>query len=424
MQKFKRFNFAKKPKRTMFILRPVAKLLFKPPFKKHHTIVRYHNGVENLKPPFILLGNHNAYLDFSVIAHCIKYHPCNFVVAIDGFIGREGLLRGLGCIGKRKFTKDILLIRHVKDVLDRGDIPVIYPEARYSLCGTTALLPESIGKMIKLFKVPVVTVICHGNHINQPFYDTSCERGIDHNEGDFYLLFTKEDIEKLSVDEINERLVENFQYDEYKWQKDNKIKITYPNRCDGLEKVLYKCPHCGTEFEMKFKGNKLYCDHCHKEWEMDEYGEMHALEGKTEFSHIPDWYEWERKCVREEIEKGTYTTGKLKCKIESLPNAKKFIDIGEGYFIQDMNGIRCEINDKTKSDTTEIVQAADENYGVHIEYRYLFTHGDCIDLNTMDDTWYVYPEGRFNVTKISLATEELYLYNKRLKGLPIKKGLA
>lgn len=423
MKKFKRFDFVKKPKRILFVLRPLSKLIFKPPFKKHHTVVHNHNGVEKLEPPFILLANHNAFLDFSVALHCIKYHPCNFVVAVDGFIGREWLLRNIGCIGKRKFTKDILLVKHVRDVLNRGDIPIIYPEARYSLCGTTAVLPESIGKMIKHYKVPIATLICHGHHINSPFYDTSCERGIDYDEADYYLLFTKEDIEKMSVEEINEKLVENFYYDDYEWQKENKIKVDYPNRCDGLEKVLYKCPHCQTEFEMKFKGNKLYCDYCHKEWEMDEYGELHATSGETEFSHIPDWYEWERKCVREEIENGTYTTGKLKCVVRSLPRAK-FYNIGTGYFIHDMNGFRCEIDDKSKSDTTEIVQAPEDTYSVHIEYRYLFKYGDCIDLNTINDTWYVYPEGKFNVTKISLATEELYMHYKRLHGLPIKKGLA
>ena len=34
---------------------------------------------------------------------------------------------------------------------------------------------------------------------------------------------------------------------------------------------------------------------------------------------------------------------------------------------------------------------------------------DCIDLNTLEDTWYVFPEHcDFSVTKISLATEEIF----------------
>ena len=39
---------------------------------------------------------------------------------------------------------------------------------------------------------------------------------------------------------------------------------------------------------------------------MDEYGQLSALEGETEFSHIPDWSNWERECVREEIKNGMY----------------------------------------------------------------------------------------------------------------------
>ena len=63
-------------------------------------------------------------------------------------------------------------------------------------------------------------------------------------------------------------------------------------------------------------------------------------------------------------------------------------------------------------------------YSCHIEYQYLFKHGDCIDLNTSTDTYYIYPKGKFNVTKIALATEELYFYEERKKGNEIKKGLA
>lgn len=47
-------------------------------------------------------------------------------------------------------------------------------------------------------------------------------------------------------------------------------------------------------------------------------------------------------------------------------------------------------------------------YSCHIEYDY-GKLGDCIDLNTNNDTLYIYPQTkRCSVTKISLATEELY----------------
>ena len=64
-------------------------------------------------------------------------------------------------------------------------------------------------------------------------------------------------------------------------------------------------------------------------------------------------------------------------------------------------------------------------YSCHIEYEYLFKHGDCVDLNTLDDTWYIYPHScGFSVTKMALATEELYYDYRRKIGRPCRPGLA
>ena len=68
---------------------------------------------------------------------------------------------------------------------------------------------------------------------------------------------------------------------------------------------------------------------------------------------------------------------------------------------------------------------AKTQYSVHIEYEYLGRFGDCVDLNTLEDTWYTYPHGRdFAITKMALATEELYFHYRREEGKPCKPGLA
>ena len=42
--------------------------------------------------------------------------------------------------------------------------------------------------------------------------------------------------------------------------------------------------------------------------------------------------------------------------------------------------------------------------------------GDCVDLNTLTDTFYIYPENcKFSVTKLALATEELWMHSKENK---------
>ena len=184
------------------------------------------------------------------------------------------------------------------------------------------------------------------------------------------------------------------------------------DRAVGLEKVLYQCPRCLTEYEMQSDGITLKCNHCGKTWEVNEHLELVAKEGKTEFPHIPDWYEWERDNVRKEIEAGKYRF-ETPVRIDALPNAKKFIDLGMGTLIHDMNGFR--LSGVADNEEFTMDWPAKDNYSVHIEYEYLFKHGDCVDLNTLTDTFYVYPKcDKFSVTKMSLACEELYkFYNKK-----------
>ncbi len=435
---FERFDMARPPVRTRWFLRPLTYLLSLPEVLQHNVQIHY-EGTRDLKPPFLLLSNHNAFMDFKVLTKAIYPRRANYVVAIDGFIGREWLLRNVGCICKRKFTSDVTLVRQLLRVVENGDVAVVYPEARYSLCGTTAVLPESLGKLCKLLKVPVATFICHGHHVNSPFWNLH-PRGVKPTEVDFKLLFTPDDLARLSADEINARLVEAYQYDDFAWLRDSGRVMHYNRRAEGLEKVLYQCPDCGTEYEMSSEGNILTCNHCGMQWEMAPDGQLRALRGATRFSHVPDWYEWERARVRSEVEAGTYSTGELPVEVRSLPNSKKFIALGKGTMVHDMNGFHVSVHDLLGREHTMDIPVPSA-YSVHIEYNYLGKWGDCVDLNTLTDTWYTYPKvpgcippgspvedldwtPRCSVTKMALATEELYYAWRRSIGKPCKPGLA
>jgi hypothetical protein len=417
-----RFDMKRPPIPAKWYLMPLEWLLSIPATIRHRTVITK-VGTEGLKPPYLLLCNHNAFMDFKVATRAIFPHRANYVVAIDGFIGREGLLRSIGCICKRKFTSDVTLIRQLKQVIANGNIAVIYPEARYSLCGTTAVLPASLGKLCKLLGVPVVTLICHGHHVNSPFWNLH-ERGVKPTEAELRLLLTQEELAAASPQEINEKLVDAFQYDDFAWQKARGIRTKYAGRAEGLHKVLYQCPACGREFRMASSGAALRCESCGKSWTMSELGELSADRGETEFAHIPDWYEWERANVRREVEAGTYSTGPLPVRVDSLPNARRFLPLGEGTMVHDMAGFTVRGTD-VDGDPFEMVKPVPSLYSCHIEYEYLGKHGDCVDLNTLEDTWYIYPHDcDFSVTKMALATEELYFAHRRAIGRPCEKGLA
>lgn len=406
-EEFKRFDMKKAPKRQVWFLRILTWLVSFPNVWRHHTKITKID-MKNVKPPYLLLCNHNAFYDFSVVTASIFPSRPNYVVAIDGYIKREWLLRSVGAICKRKFTKDIKLIKHLMKVIDNGDVAVLFPEARYSLCGTNSPLPDSLGKLAKLLKVDVVTIITKGNHINAPFWNTK-DKGIK-TEATMTRLFTKEEVEKLPVEELNNKINEMFEYDDYKWQKENNIEVNDKNRAKGLHKVLYKCPACKTEYKMCSDKTYIWCEECNKKWNMTEYGELEAVNAETEFKHIPDWYEWERSEVRKEIKQGIYNF-ESKVDVYSLPNADGYIYLGEGILRHNIKGFT--LNGEYEGEKYTFENTTESLYACHIEYDYLGKYGDCVDLNTLTDTYYIYPKNcDFSVTKISLATEELYKFVK------------
>ncbi len=366
------------------------------------------HGMDGIKPPYILLANHNAFYDFYIMSSAIAPFNGIFPAAVDDYIGREKILRALGTVPKRKYTADISLLRQCRKVLGEGTIFGIYPEARYSLCGLTEVIPDSVGQLIKHQKVPVVTLTCRGHHIYDPFWGNHRHRLLP-VEADMTLAFTPEQLKELSADEIGAKIKDLLYNDDFRWQSENRVKVTYKKRAEGLHKVLYQCPHCGAEYKTDSKDDTVFCKACGKKWRLNYYGELEALEGKTEFKFPTDWYKWERENVKKEVLEGRY---RLECDahVNDLPNSKGFVRLGNAKLVHDMNGFSVKGVRDYDGEPFEMNIDSAGQYAVHTEYSYRFgNHEDCIDLNTLDDTWYVFPENcEFSVTKISLATEEIF----------------
>ena len=368
-------------------------------------------NMEGLKPPYLMLSNHMYFVDFELTALGLFPHRMNNVVNIDGYYRRPWLLEWIGAICTRKFTNDRHLIKSMLHCLRKGDAVGLYPEARYSACGELAFLPESLGKMVKLAKVPIIAVVHHGNHLHTPFWNFRKPRKVP-----LYTrmekILTPEEIEKLSVDEINKILREKLYYNEYEYQQKNNILITEKHRAEGMHKILYQCPHCLTESRMNSKGDELYCEECGKRWRLNENGTLEALDGETEFNQVLDWYHWERNNVREAVLNGTYRF-EDEVEVYSFPRCWKFIPLGkakvrhtieEGFVLEGFH------NGKDY----RILRKPIQSNSLHIEYDYCYNiPKDCFDITTEDDCYFCYPTKENVVTKLGFAVEELYLLHSK-----------
>ena len=158
---------------------------------------------------------------------------------------------------------------------------------------------------------------------------------------------------------------------------------------------------------MASEGTQIFCRACGKRWEMDELGRLHALEGETEFPHIPDWYEWERAQVRAQIERGEYSF-EDEVDVYSLPRTMKYYHLGKAVLKHDPE-TGYTLDGHYRGQDYHVERNPMGMYGVHIEYDYCnIKPFDCIDISTDKDSFYCYPKKTDVVTKLSLATEEIY----------------
>ena len=85
------------------------------------------------------------------------------------------------------------------------------------------------------------------------------------------------------------------------------------------------------------EGTTLTCSTCNTVYELTETGYLKCLTGETKINHIPDWYGWERECVRKELEENTYHLD-ISVDIYMLVNTKCVYRVGEGQLVHTQEG--------------------------------------------------------------------------------------
>ena len=389
----------KRPMRPSFILRSLINILSfgelrRAGFKMVGKLPPKSDG------PALVLMNHSSFVDLRIAQRVMFPRPVSIVCTYDAFIGKRAILRMLGCIPTRKFVNDLSLIKDMKHALDRGVNVLMYPEAGYSLDGTATTISK-LGKLAQHLGVPVVMIKADGAFTHDPLYNELRLRKVPIS-ATVSTLISKNELETLSTEEMDERIQNAFILDNFAWQRDNKIKVDAPTRATGLERTLYKCPACGAEGRMKGENTKIYCKECRKSYTMDEYGVLSADAGETEFSHVPDWFNWQREKVREELTNGSYNLD-IPVKIGIMNDFKALYEVGYGRLMHTAEGFRLTGCDGK----LDYFQKALASYTLNSDF-FWYEIGDVIGIGDTHALYYCFPESGVPVAKARLATEELY----------------
>ena len=394
----------KKPLKPLFLLALVIRVLSF--FELFGVKFSYKKiGMERLskKEPCLILMNHSSFIDLKIASALLFPRKYNIVMTSDGFVGKNLLMRLVGCIPTQKFISDSLLVRDIFHAVKKNRCSVLmYPEASYSFDGTATPLPESLGKLVKKLSIPVVMIRTSGAFGYDPLYNNLQKRKVKISAEMEYIL-SPEDIESKSFEEINDLLKAQFQFDNFRWQQENGVKITEKFRADCLNRVLYKCPNCHVEGETVGKGITLTCKNCGKVYTLTEDGFMRAENGETEFSHIPDWYAWQRECVKSEILSDEYKIER-EVDIYMMIDTKCVYKVGDGILTHTKDGFRLVGCDGE----LEYTQAPELSYSLYSDF-YWYEIGDVISIGTPKVLYYCIPKSKKDtVAKARIAAEEIY----------------
>ena len=391
-----------KPKKPSILFRSIVRAAAQKDLKEVNFSYTKRDMDKAGEGPWLILMNHSSIVDLEIVSKIMYPKPYCIVCTSDGFVGKPWLMQHIGCIPTQKFVRDIGLIQDISYTFNTLKTSVLmYPEASYSFDGSATPIPKKLGVLLKRLGVSVVMIKTFGAFSRDPLYNGLKKRKVDVS-AEISCLVSAEELKQKSAAELDDILENAFTFDYFRWQQENKIKITEEFRAEGLNRILYKCCDCGEEGFMEASGTTIRCSRCGCEYELDEYGNLKLIAGKGQFNHIPDWYEWERKEVRRELEDGSYLL-ESDVEIGMMVDYKYIYMVGEGHLKQDENGFELTGCDGQ----LEYFRAPLTCYSLYSDY-FWYEIGDVICLGGGDALYYCFPKEKDLVAKARLAAEENY----------------
>ena len=150
---------------------------------------------------------------------------------------------------------------------------------------------------------------------------------------------------------------------------------------------------------MKTSGEDLMCSSCNSRWHLEEDG---SLSGKV-FSHIPDWFRWEREETEKEIADGRYRL-EIRVKIMLQVDFSAVYEVGKGTLRHTPEGFHLTSDDGEIDYSTSPL----DNYSLSCDI-FWYEMGDMISIGDDRRIFYLFPEdGQMVVSKARFATESFY----------------
>ena len=292
------------------------------------------NDIKNKEGAFLLIANHQCALDFVNLIGATS-RPMTFVLSKSFFstLPIQGVLKKMGIIPKQQFQTTVSDMKKMKAVVEAGDPLAIYPAGLMCEDGLSTPVPKATYKFLKWMNVDVYMARTEGSYFVMPKWSKKLRPG--KTTMDITLLFTKEELAELSLEEIQKRTDAVLLYDAYRDQEQHPYHYAGCEDIRGLENVLYLCPHCGGEYTMKVADKSVItCSACGFSQTMDKQGFFHCEDREKEIRYVSDW---SRRIYRQ-MEQSLAEEPAMQMQADVIfrmvdERKHKMVDVGEGNIL-------------------------------------------------------------------------------------------
>jgi 1-acyl-sn-glycerol-3-phosphate acyltransferase len=220
--------------------------------------------------PAFILPSHVALFDPIWLYACLR-RPIYFVATEELFRSRllRALIRRFGAFPKRKAAHDMVAMRSLFSVAQRGDLIGIYPEGVRTWDGTNAPIVPTIARLIRKFRIPVVTCRFDGGYFAHPRWASRWRR-----------VPVRVVFEPLyapgTIPASDERIVQDIssaiRIRDYELPPPER-RLGFRGLPEGIWRILYRCPQCGALETLRPvpppRKNRFECSSCFSSWKVD-----------------------------------------------------------------------------------------------------------------------------------------------------------
>ncbi|MBP5312667.1 MAG: 1-acyl-sn-glycerol-3-phosphate acyltransferase [Clostridia bacterium] len=315
--------------------------------KKYRPHVVVKDSISDCKGPCFLIWNHLSRLDHAFVMQAAYPRPINIVAGYSEFFRGHlhTVFKMMNIIPKKVYTNDMLGLRGMNSIIRQGGCVAFSPEGMSSIYGTNQPVVPGTARFIKHYRIPVYFLMLKGSYL------TSTKVCLDERygrvEAELSLLFTPEQLDEMTDEEINDKINEVCHFDDYEWTRKERIKWKHKTgMCTRLSDICYRCPRCGSEVEMINTPDMVKCSKCGNGFTVNDYYDMVPLDDTCVIPESPTkWVAMEREHVIREIRENPDYSYSAKVTLGDMPDdryMKHFATTepcGEGEFTVDHLGV-------------------------------------------------------------------------------------